>query len=223
MSKTLHFVAKSAGLVLLSGAFLQAQQGGAPAASNDAPFPPGAHRPPMERAFHMGPPGRWWQNPNMSAKLNLTADQKKKMDDIFQQNRLNLIDLHANLEKQEAILDPLVQADQPDEGKVLAQIDKVAEARANLEKANARMLLGLRRTLTPQQWQQVKAMAPPEMRGGMGMGGPGMRGRHMMEPGGPHVRGGGIPNGGPAGAPDPSGAPRPDGAPSTPPGDGPRD
>jgi periplasmic protein CpxP/Spy len=222
MSKRFHFVANSVALLLLSGACLQAQQAPAPLAGSAGPGGPGGHRPPMERAFHMGPPGRWWQDPNLSAKLNLTADQKRKMDDIFQQNRLNLIDMHANLEKQEAILDPLVQADQPDEGKVLAQIDKVAEARANLEKANARMLLGLRRTLTPQQWQQVKAMAPPEMHGGMGMGGPDGHGHHRMEPGGPHIHGGGIPNGGPAGAPNPDGAPSA-GAPATPPTDGPRD
>ena len=45
-------------------------------------------------------------------------------------------------------MEPLLAADQPDEGKILAQIDRVAQARAELEKANARMLLGLRRVLT---------------------------------------------------------------------------
>ena len=63
------------------------------------------------------------------------------MDDIFQQSRLKLIDLHAALQKEEATLDPLINADSPDETKVLAQIDKVAQARAELEKSNARMLL----------------------------------------------------------------------------------
>src|SRR5690242_1331423 len=53
----------------------------------DGPPPQHAGRPPMERAFRGGPPGRWWNNPEMAQKLNLTADQQKKMDDIFQQNR----------------------------------------------------------------------------------------------------------------------------------------
>jgi Spy/CpxP family protein refolding chaperone len=97
----------------------------------------------------------------MQQKLSLSADQQKRMDDIFQQNRLKLIDLHANVEKQEAQLDPLLSSDQPDEGQVIAQIDRVAQARADLEKQNARMLLGLRRVLTADQWQKLKAMAPP--------------------------------------------------------------
>ena len=57
-------------------------------------------------------------------------------------------------------MEPLLAADQPDEGKILAQIDRVAQARAELEKANARMLLGLRRVLTPDQWKTLQAEEP---------------------------------------------------------------
>ena len=124
-------------------------------------------------ALEPGPPGRWWTNPQTAKDLGLTADQQKKMDDIFQQNRLSLIDLHATLEKQEVQLEPLVAADQPDEGKILAQIDRVAQARAELEKANARMLLGIRRVMTADQWQKLKTLnpAPPEPAGRGGVGG----------------------------------------------------
>ena len=57
------------------------------------------------------------------------------MDDIFQQHRLQLIDLQATLQKDEVILHPLLQADQLDETKILSQIDAIAQARAELEKA----------------------------------------------------------------------------------------
>ncbi len=119
-----------------------------------------AHRPPMERTFRMGPPGRWWDDPQMAQKLQLTDAQKKKMDDIFLQNRLKLIDQHAEVEKEETILEPMLSSDQPDEGKILAQIDKIAQSRAELEKANARMLLGLRRVLTTAQWQTLQTLDP---------------------------------------------------------------
>src|SRR5690349_19498450 len=140
---------------------------------HDGPPPPHANRPPMERAFH-GPPGRWWNNPEMAQKIGLSADQQKKMDDIFQQMRLRLIDLNAALQKEETIMEPLMSADTPDEGKVLAQIDRVAQARAELEKANARMLLGIRRVLTADQWKKFQAEAPPPVdgHGGPGRGGP---------------------------------------------------
>src|SRR5215475_13460273 len=78
--------------------------------------------PPMERSFHAGGPGRWWDNPNVASQVGITDDQKKKMDDIFQQHKLQLIDLKAAVEKQETIMEPLIQADQPDEGKILSQI-----------------------------------------------------------------------------------------------------
>ena len=78
----------------------------------------------------------------MAQKLSLNSDQQKKMDDIFQQNRLRLIDLTATLQKEEITLEPLLGADAPDEAKILSQIDRVAQARAELEKANARFLLG---------------------------------------------------------------------------------
>ena len=121
------------------------------------PLPLRSRRPPLERLLRVGPPGRWWDNPDFAAKLNLTAEQQKKMDDIFQQSRLNLIDLMAAVQKQEVIMEPLLSADQPDEGKIIAQIDRVAQARADLEKSNARMLLGLRRVLTQEQWQKLQA------------------------------------------------------------------
>jgi Spy/CpxP family protein refolding chaperone len=137
---------------LLAGGMVCAQQGPPP------PF--GSNRPPMERAFHGGPPGRWWLDPALVQKLGLTADQQKRMDALFQQNRLKLIDLSADLQKQEAILEPLLEADRPDETQVLAQIDHIAQARAELEKANARMLLGLRSVLTLEQWKKLEAEAP---------------------------------------------------------------
>ena len=99
-------------------------------------------------------------DPDLVQKLGLTADQQKRIDALFQQNRLKLIDLSAEVQKQEAILEPLLEADRPDEAQVLAQIDRVAQARADLEKANARMLLGFRSVLTLEQWKKLEAERP---------------------------------------------------------------
>ena len=153
---------------------------------------PGA--PPMERSFH-GMDHRWWDNPRLSQQIGLTDDQKKKMDDIAQQHRLKLIDLDAALQKQEAIMHPLIEADQPDESKILSQIDAIAQARAELEKDRARMLFSIRQTLTPDQWKKLQTIVhqgPPRMDGGRdgrkgwgrgpGGNGPGSNG---PQPGGP--------------------------------------
>ena len=172
------------------------------------------HRPPMEKAFG-GAGGQFWNNPRIVAQLNLTDDQRKAMDGILQDHRMKLVDLQANLKKAELEMQPLMKADTPDQAAILAQIDKVAQARADLEKANARFLLALRGKLTADQWKQLQTMRENHMdrgrdgdrgqRGGWGQGGqrPGMGG-----PGGQFHRQMPPPPGdAPEGAPAPPTAP----------------
>jgi Spy/CpxP family protein refolding chaperone len=108
---------------------------------------------PMGRAMHTG---RWWSDPHVAQDLGLSADQQRRMDDLFQAHRLKLIDLSASLQKEEAIMEPLLESDRPEESKILVQIDRIAQARAELEKANARLLLGLRGVLTQEQWKKLE-------------------------------------------------------------------
>jgi Spy/CpxP family protein refolding chaperone len=110
---------------------------------------------------HFGPGGMWWKNPMVVQRLTLTPDQVTRMDAIFQKSRIDLIDLKANLEKQEVMLEPLIGANPPDTAKASLQIDKVADARANLEKANAKMLLSIRAVLTPDQWTKLRTHDGP--------------------------------------------------------------
>jgi len=132
----------------------------------------GDHRPPFERAMG-GDHGRWWNNPKTVDRLKLTDTQRKAMDDTLQQHRSTLIDLRASLEKSELELEPMMKEDQPNESQILAQIDKVAQARAELEKANARFLLEIRSKLTPEQWKQMEADRAASPHGNWGQGGPG--------------------------------------------------
>jgi Spy/CpxP family protein refolding chaperone len=132
----------------------------------------GTHRPPFERAFGgHGVEGRWWNNPKIIERLKLTDDQRKAFDQTLLDHRTGLIDLRANVEKAELAMEPLVQSDQPNEGAILAQIDKLAQARAELEKANARYLLALRSKLTPEQWKQMQEFRANREREGWGPGG----------------------------------------------------
>jgi len=92
--------------------------------------------------------------------LQLTSEQQKAMDNVFNRNRAKLIDLNNALRREEATLKPLVAADNVDEPKILAQMDRVAEARAELEKANGRMLIELRIILVPDQRRPLQADDP---------------------------------------------------------------
>src|SRR5439155_2287998 len=57
--------------------------------------------------------GTFWRNPEWVMTLNLSADQQKKMDEVFLQYRLKLIDLPASLQKEELILEPLWTGGRP--------------------------------------------------------------------------------------------------------------
>jgi protein CpxP len=163
--------------ILLAGAGWA--QDAAPAAGPGGPgF--GDHRPPFERAMGMqGDHGRWWNNPKVAERLKLTDAQRKSMDDTLQQHRETLIDLRGSLEKAELELEPMMKEDQPNESQILAQIDKVAQARAELEKANARFLLAIRSKLSPEQRKQVEADRASRPRAAWGRDGqgPGAEGR----------------------------------------------
>ena len=182
--------------VLMAGGLASAQGPGGPGMGQGmGPGGFGQHRPPMEGAFGgAGAHGQWWNNPNIVKQLTLTDDQRKAMDGIVQDHKMKLIDLHANLEKAEVTMGPMMTADMPDQKAIEAQIDKVVMARAELEKANARFLLDIRMQLKPDQWKQLQTMRMNRMqhesmrgdghdghdgRGGWGQGGqrPGMDGQ----------------------------------------------
>jgi Spy/CpxP family protein refolding chaperone len=138
--------------------------------------------------MHGGPGfegGMWWKNPELITKLAITPDQEKKFEDICIHSRVELIDLHASLEKEQLLLGPLMDANPVDQPKAIAQIDKVAETRAALEKTNAKMLLSIRSVLTPDQWTKLQAMHHEHRGMEMHRGGPGGMDSHHGPMGGP--------------------------------------
>ena len=180
----------------LLGPVAIAQPGPPPGRGRGNAPPPAREGAPQLGPLEAGQHGRWWLNPETAQKLSLTADQQKKMDDVFQQHRLTLVDLNASVQKAEIGLEPLLAAESPDEPKILAQIDRAAQARAELEKAHARMLLGLRRVLTLDQWKKLDQWRKLKADAAAGLSGRGPEGRGEGGPGepppppGPPSRGG---------------------------------
>jgi Spy/CpxP family protein refolding chaperone len=111
------------------------------------------------RMPHHGPElGKWWKDSKIVAELKLTPAQVSQVEQTFYDHRLKLIDLRADLEREETRLQPLMEADQVDEAKVSAQIDLVLAARGRLEKANTMMMLALRRSLSVEQWKKLEGI-----------------------------------------------------------------
>ena len=130
----------------------------------------------------------------MVKRLSITPDQQKKMDEVLQQSRLRLIDLTATLQKEEVMMEGLMRGPQLDDAKILPAIDRIAQARADLEKTNARMMLGIRHVLTPEQWEKLNSEGPRLHREGPPPAG-------LEGPRGPAPRPGNGPQGPPPGSP----------------------
>lgn len=106
--------------------------------------------------YHRERMGSWWTNPKIAEEIGLNDQQKQQLEKISLASRLKTIDLRADMEKQQVILEPMLQTYHPDEGQVLAQVDKVSEARAALEKERVQTMLATRNILTEEQWNKLK-------------------------------------------------------------------
>ncbi len=150
-----------ASFLLCAVAFAQPPQGGP--GSHDGAGPQGKfeHRGgPGGEVRGILPPGRWWKDAEVVKAIGLNDGQVQKIEHVFQDSRVKLVDVHATLQKEELKLEPLLEAENPDEGAVLSSIDRIAAARATLEKENARMAFAIRRVLTPDQWKKLRDLHP---------------------------------------------------------------
>jgi len=108
--------------------------------------------------FQLGPPGRWWDDRATVKSLKLSPEQRTRMDTIFEQNRGALLVRLQGLQQAEAQMDELSRSPAPDEAVLFAQIDRVAQAHAELEKATTHMLLQIRGEMDPEQIKRLEKL-----------------------------------------------------------------
>jgi Spy/CpxP family protein refolding chaperone len=107
--------------------------------------------------LEFGPPGqRWWDDRGFAKSLKLRPDQQTRMDAIFEQNRSTLLSRFEAAHQAEAQMQDLARSTTPDEFALFAQIDRVAQARADLEKANTHLLLQLRKEMDADQIKRLE-------------------------------------------------------------------
>jgi Spy/CpxP family protein refolding chaperone len=105
----------------------------------------------MRAGLQLGPPGRWWDDKSFAKSLKLRPEQQARMDAIFEQNRSALLSRYQGLQQAEAQMEELSRAHTLDEAAIFAQIDRVYQSRAELEKANAHYLLQIRKEMDADQ------------------------------------------------------------------------
>jgi Spy/CpxP family protein refolding chaperone len=111
----------------------------------------------LHGGLQLGPPGRWWDDKHFAKQIKLTQDQQHRMDSIFEQSRPVLLQRLSSLQQEELHMEALTHAKTLDESALFSQIDRIAQARADLEKANTHLLVQLHNELEPDQIARIEA------------------------------------------------------------------
>ncbi len=101
------------------------------------------------------PDGKWWKRSRIAEQIGLTAEQSDRIEKIFRGARPRLIDLKADLEKKQLGLQTALDDKGADRAEVERRIDEVENARKDLQKARALMILDMKQVLSPEQWKRL--------------------------------------------------------------------
>lgn len=107
------------------------------------------------------PGAAWWTNASVVRSLGLSTDQMNKIEAIFEQHRQTILQNKTSLEKEETVLAQMLDAEPLESSRVIsAEIDKVIQARGEMEKTTSTMTLEMRQVLTRSQWEQLQRLLP---------------------------------------------------------------
>ena len=98
---------------------------------------------------------RWGE---IAKELDLTSEQRDKIEAIRDRQERAAIDQRAKLEIAQLDMRKLMRADKLDRGAVLGKFDEISRLRAQLEKGRITSLLDMRDVLTPEQQQQLRSL-----------------------------------------------------------------
>jgi Spy/CpxP family protein refolding chaperone len=94
--------------------------------------------------------GKWWQSERFQRDLQLTAEQIARIEEVFQASLPELRQQKHELDRLETQLSRLIDTS-ADEDAVMTEADRVEKVRTGLSKCRTRMLVRIRRVLTPEQ------------------------------------------------------------------------
>jgi len=102
--------------------------------------------------------GKWWHDPKVSKQLNLTDEEKNKLDEQFVESHRRLIDLKRNLERERCELSTLLDSKEMDEDAAKNQFKKLEKARSDLANERFKSVMESRKILGNERFQYVKQM-----------------------------------------------------------------
>lgn len=106
---------------------------------------------PMGEGFAADPIARMVSNPKVAEKLNLTEEQKTKLEELIKTQREGMKEKRAKMSEAMKRQMDLMNAEEIDESKVMASIDEVFALRCDMAKDQVKRVIAVKNILTPEQ------------------------------------------------------------------------
>lgn len=133
-------------LIMLSAAMIAAVTFG-----QDAPKRNMGRFRPMGEGFAADPIARMVSNPKVAEKLNLTEEQKTKLEELIKTQREGMKEKRVKMGEAMKRQMDLMNAEEIDESKVMASIDEVFALRCAMAKDQVKRVIAVKNILTPEQ------------------------------------------------------------------------
>jgi Spy/CpxP family protein refolding chaperone len=104
--------------------------------------------------------GKWWKNGRIAALLKLSPEQQAKIEALWTQNRQNLIEEKATLDKRNEDLSGILGQNTIDENKAMAAYEKVLSVRSEIERSTFLMRVRIKNILTLEQQRTLEEIPP---------------------------------------------------------------
>jgi Spy/CpxP family protein refolding chaperone len=102
------------------------------------------------------PPGKWWHRPEVAKRLDITAQQREKLDAVFRDAATELIDLKADVDKLQIAMRSELAKTQLNRQEIANVAARFNEARGRLFSREVMMLVDMRGVLTDSQWTRLR-------------------------------------------------------------------
>ena len=112
------------------------------------------------------PMGKWWRSPKVIQDLSLSKEEIGRLDKEYLDNRKNMADLKAKVEKERIDLEKMMEAEKLDEAALMVQLKKLEAARSNLSQERFSFVVETRKILGIDRFKKLKThydMARDEM------------------------------------------------------------
>jgi len=99
---------------------------------------------------------KWWHLPQSVKFVELSNQEKEKLDEMYVETKRKLIDLKSAVEKEQFELDIILDKKISGDAAAMEQFNKLEKARWNLAKERFSFLLSIRKLIGFERFQQVK-------------------------------------------------------------------